>query len=197
MTLSSLRPSLPTTPHRLTDKQSRRLEALQLRLNKPEPVLNCHSCGHASRPFGDRSYALETLWSDGIWGTLRPDDAPIVGPTDSDAASADEAGTDADSQTGHNNRRGILDGSPGDLNDSDGCHDVGNGSATESHDHERTFIEFGRGFGRVWRAQPLFSFIDVGTGKESADHKIREMLCIMVRIGQCKLVFSGPCHDNG
>ncbi|KAK7433410.1 C-x8-C-x5-C-x3-H type zinc finger protein, partial [Colletotrichum acutatum] len=44
---------------------------------------------------------------------------------------------------------------------------------------ERTFIEFGRGFGRVWRAQPLFSFIDVGTGKESADHKIREMLCIM------------------
>ncbi|KAK0370044.1 C-x8-C-x5-C-x3-H type zinc finger protein [Colletotrichum limetticola] len=62
---------------------------------------------------------------------------------------------------------------------------------------ERTFIEFGRGFGRVWRAQPLFSFIDVGTGKESADPKIREMLCIMVRIGQCKLVFSGPCHDNG
>ncbi|KAI3529004.1 C-x8-C-x5-C-x3-H type zinc finger protein [Colletotrichum abscissum] len=47
---------------------------------------------------------------------------------------------------------------------------------------ERTFIEFGRGFGRVWRAQPVFSFIDVGTGKESADHKIREMLCIMLPV---------------
>ncbi|KAI3528249.1 C-x8-C-x5-C-x3-H type zinc finger protein [Colletotrichum abscissum] len=41
---------------------------------------------------------------------------------------------------------------------------------------ERTLIEFGRGFGR---AQPLFSFIDVGAGKESADHKIREVLRIM------------------
>ncbi|KAI3532645.1 C-x8-C-x5-C-x3-H type zinc finger protein [Colletotrichum abscissum] len=59
---------------------------------------------------------------------------------------------------------------------------------------ERTLIEFGRGFGR---AQPLFSFIDVGTGKESADHKIREMLRIMVRVDQCKHVFFGPCHDNG
>ncbi|KAK1634639.1 hypothetical protein BDP81DRAFT_462450 [Colletotrichum phormii] len=59
---------------------------------------------------------------------------------------------------------------------------------------ERTLIEFGRGFGR---AQPLFSFIDVGSGKESADHKIREMLRIMVRIGQCKHIFFGPCHDNG
>ncbi|KAK1658090.1 hypothetical protein BDP55DRAFT_759412 [Colletotrichum godetiae] len=59
---------------------------------------------------------------------------------------------------------------------------------------ERILIEFGRGFGR---AQPLFSFIDVGTGKESADHKIREMLRIMVRVGQCKHVFFGPCHDNG
>ncbi|KAK1467184.1 C-x8-C-x5-C-x3-H type zinc finger protein [Colletotrichum melonis] len=59
---------------------------------------------------------------------------------------------------------------------------------------ERTLIDFGRGFGR---AQPLFSFIDVGSGKESADHKIREMLRVMVRIGQCKHIFFGPCHDNG
>ncbi|TDZ37070.1 hypothetical protein C8035_v008222 [Colletotrichum spinosum] len=59
---------------------------------------------------------------------------------------------------------------------------------------ERTLADFGRGFGR---AQPLFSFIDVGAGKESADHKIREMLRLMVRITQCKHVFFGPCHDNG
>ncbi|GKT95689.1 C-x8-C-x5-C-x3-H type zinc finger protein [Colletotrichum tofieldiae] len=59
---------------------------------------------------------------------------------------------------------------------------------------ERTLAEFGRGFGR---AQPLFSFIDVGSGKESADHKIREMLRVMVRITQCKHIFFGPCHDNG
>ncbi|KAK1964352.1 C-x8-C-x5-C-x3-H type zinc finger protein [Colletotrichum sublineola] len=59
---------------------------------------------------------------------------------------------------------------------------------------ERTLSEFGRGFGR---AQPLFSFIDVGSGKESADHKIREMLRVMVRITQCKHIFFGPCHDNG
>ncbi|GKT46813.1 uncharacterized protein ColSpa_06994 [Colletotrichum spaethianum] len=59
---------------------------------------------------------------------------------------------------------------------------------------ERTLAEFGRGFGR---AQPLFSFIDVGSGKESADHKIREMLRVMVRVTQCKHIFFGPCHDNG
>ncbi|KAK1598924.1 C-x8-C-x5-C-x3-H type zinc finger protein [Colletotrichum navitas] len=59
---------------------------------------------------------------------------------------------------------------------------------------ERTLSEFGRGFGR---AQPLFSFVDVGSGKESADHKIREMLRVMVRVTQCKHIFFGPCHDNG
>ncbi|OHW91186.1 c-x8-c-x5-c-x3-h type zinc finger protein [Colletotrichum incanum] len=59
---------------------------------------------------------------------------------------------------------------------------------------ERTLAEFGRGFGR---AQPLFSFIDVGSGKESADHKIREMLRVMVRVTQCKHIFFGPCHDTG
>nr|XP_036577175.1 C-x8-C-x5-C-x3-H type zinc finger protein [Colletotrichum truncatum]KAF6784087.1 C-x8-C-x5-C-x3-H type zinc finger protein [Colletotrichum truncatum] len=59
---------------------------------------------------------------------------------------------------------------------------------------ERTLADFGRGFGR---SQPLFSFIDVGSGKESADHKIREMLRVMVRVTQCKHIFFGPCHDNG
>jgi hypothetical protein len=54
------------------------------------------------------------------------------------------------------------------------------------------------GFGRAFaRTQPLFSFVDVGYGKEQADHKIRENLRFMIRIGQCKHVLFGPCHDNG
>lgn len=53
-------------------------------------------------------------------------------------------------------------------------------------------------FGRTFAStQPLFSFIDVGYGKEQADHKIRETLRFMIRLGQCKHVFFGPCHDNG
>ncbi|OHW97697.1 putative c-x8-c-x5-c-x3-h type zinc finger protein [Colletotrichum incanum] len=60
--------------------------------------------------------------------------------------------------------------------------------------NERTLAEFGRGLGR---AQPLFSFIDLGSGKESADHKIRETLRVMVRVNQCRHIFFGPCHDNG
>jgi len=53
---------------------------------------------------------------------------------------------------------------------------------------------FARAFGRT---QPLFSFIDVGAGKEQADHKIRETLRWLVRLSQCKHIFFGPCHDNG
>ena len=53
---------------------------------------------------------------------------------------------------------------------------------------------FGRAFGL---AQPLFSFIDCGTGKERADHKIRETLRLFLPMAQCKHVFFGPCHDNG
>ncbi|KAK1838453.1 hypothetical protein CCHR01_18928 [Colletotrichum chrysophilum] len=41
-------------PHSLTDKQRRRLEALQLHLNEPEPVLICRPCGYALKPFGER-----------------------------------------------------------------------------------------------------------------------------------------------
>ena len=53
-------------------------------------------------------------------------------------------------------------------------------------------------FGRAFtRTQPLFSFVDVGFGKEQADHKIRETLRFMIRLGQCKHVLFGPCHDNG
>ncbi|CAK4028750.1 hypothetical protein AC579_6757 [Lecanosticta acicola] len=55
-------------------------------------------------------------------------------------------------------------------------------------------LAFGRAFGL---AQPLFSFVDVGGGKERADHKIRETLRLYLPISQCKHVFFGPCHDNG
>ncbi|KAK0274606.1 hypothetical protein LTR54_001140 [Friedmanniomyces endolithicus] len=55
-------------------------------------------------------------------------------------------------------------------------------------------VAFGRAFSL---AQPLFSFIDVGGGKERADHKIREMLRLFLPNAQCKHVFFGPCHDNG
>lgn len=55
-------------------------------------------------------------------------------------------------------------------------------------------VSFGRAFGL---AQPLFNFIDVGAGKERADHKVRETLRLFVPNAQCKHVFFGPCHDNG
>ncbi|OBR02115.1 hypothetical protein CH63R_14416 [Colletotrichum higginsianum IMI 349063] len=47
-------PSQPMTPHSLTDKQRQRLEALQLYMNKPEPVLICRPCGYALKSFGER-----------------------------------------------------------------------------------------------------------------------------------------------
>ncbi|EMD00486.1 hypothetical protein BAUCODRAFT_20579 [Baudoinia panamericana UAMH 10762] len=54
------------------------------------------------------------------------------------------------------------------------------------------------GFGRAFSlAQPLFTFIDVGSGKERADHKVRETLRLFLPNAQCKHVFFGPCHDNG
>lgn len=55
-------------------------------------------------------------------------------------------------------------------------------------------LAFGRAFGA---AQPMFSFIDAGAGKERADHKIRETLRLFLPLGQCKHVFFGPCHDSG
>lgn len=53
---------------------------------------------------------------------------------------------------------------------------------------------FARAFGL---AQPLFSFIDVGVGKERADNKIRETLRVFLPNAQCKHVYFGPCNDNG
>lgn len=45
--------------------------------------------------------------------------------------------------------------------------------------------------------QPLFSFVDVGPGKERADHKIREMFRIFINNMQCRQIIFGGCHDNG
>ncbi|KAF2432035.1 hypothetical protein EJ08DRAFT_609735 [Tothia fuscella] len=46
-------------------------------------------------------------------------------------------------------------------------------------------------------SQPLFNFVDVGSGKEKADHKIREMFRIQLSNKQCKHIIFGGCHDNG
>jgi hypothetical protein len=53
---------------------------------------------------------------------------------------------------------------------------------------------FARAFGR---SQPLFSFIDVGAGKERADHKICSTLRVMFKLAQCKHILFAPCNDNG
>lgn len=53
---------------------------------------------------------------------------------------------------------------------------------------------FASGFGR---ANSLFSFVDVGYGKDKADHKCREMLKVMLHVSSCRHVFFGPCRDNG
>lgn len=54
--------------------------------------------------------------------------------------------------------------------------------------------KFGRGF---CRAQPLFSFTDVGYGKEQADNKVRKLFEAMERNIQCRCLILGGCHDNG
>ncbi|KAK4638927.1 hypothetical protein QC761_703310 [Podospora bellae-mahoneyi] len=54
--------------------------------------------------------------------------------------------------------------------------------------------KFGRGF---CRAQPLFSFTDVGGGKEQADHKVRKLFEMMEKNIQCKFLALAGCHDNG
>ncbi|GAB7353105.1 hypothetical protein MBLNU459_g3647t1 [Dothideomycetes sp. NU459] len=53
---------------------------------------------------------------------------------------------------------------------------------------------FARAFGLN---QPLFSFIDVGSGKERADHKVRETLRLFLPNSQCKHIIFAGCHDNG
>ncbi|KXX75525.1 hypothetical protein MMYC01_203204 [Madurella mycetomatis] len=69
-------------------------------------------------------------------------------------------------------------------------HDSGTLPVT---DHT-ALTRFGRGF---CRAQPLFSFTDVGYGKEQADHKVRKLFEVMERNIQCRCLILGGCHDNG
>ncbi|KAH4895970.1 hypothetical protein HBH74_194040 [Parastagonospora nodorum] len=45
--------------------------------------------------------------------------------------------------------------------------------------------------------QPLFSIIDVGQGKERADHKIKEMLRTFSANPTCRHIIFGGCHDAG
>ncbi|KAL8932490.1 MAG: hypothetical protein Q9211_006286, partial [Gyalolechia sp. 1 TL-2023] len=45
--------------------------------------------------------------------------------------------------------------------------------------------------------QPLFDFVDVGLGKERADHKVKEVFNFFVTIPQCKHVILGVSHDSG
>ncbi|KAI4621707.1 hypothetical protein J4E80_004077 [Alternaria sp. BMP 0032] len=45
--------------------------------------------------------------------------------------------------------------------------------------------------------QPLFSIIDVGHGKERADHKIKEMLRTFSDNPTCRHIVFGGCHDAG
>ncbi|KAH7411790.1 hypothetical protein DE146DRAFT_254622 [Phaeosphaeria sp. MPI-PUGE-AT-0046c] len=45
--------------------------------------------------------------------------------------------------------------------------------------------------------QPLFSIIDVGQGKERADHKIKEMLRTFSNNPTCRHIVFGGCHDSG
>ncbi|KAF2101400.1 hypothetical protein NA57DRAFT_72843 [Rhizodiscina lignyota] len=46
--------------------------------------------------------------------------------------------------------------------------------------------------------QPLFNIVDVGSGKERADHKIKEMLRLFIANQQCKhVILGGISHDNG
>ncbi|KAH7112687.1 hypothetical protein EDB81DRAFT_873603 [Dactylonectria macrodidyma] len=44
--------------------------------------------------------------------------------------------------------------------------------------------------------QGLFSFIDVGQGKERADHKIRESVRFFINSGLCFHLILGCCHDG-
>ncbi|KAE9986875.1 hypothetical protein Vi05172_g7978 [Venturia inaequalis] len=54
--------------------------------------------------------------------------------------------------------------------------------------------DFARGFST---SQDLFNIIDVGAGKEKADHKLREMFRIFLANKQCKHIIFAGLHDTG
>ncbi|KDQ63727.1 hypothetical protein JAAARDRAFT_75984 [Jaapia argillacea MUCL 33604] len=59
---------------------------------------------------------------------------------------------------------------------------------------EEEFEGFVLGFNQ---ASPLFSIVDVGSGKEAADAKLKEFLRTFTRFPQTARVFFGGAHDNG
>ncbi|KAK0639539.1 hypothetical protein B0T16DRAFT_383238 [Cercophora newfieldiana] len=68
-------------------------------------------------------------------------------------------------------------------------------TGTLKNTDERTILpQFARGF---CREQPLFSFVDVGWGKEQADHKVREVFKVMEKNIHCRALVLAGCHDNG
>jgi len=61
--------------------------------------------------------------------------------------------------------------------------------------HAQDFHQFTRAFGLN---QPLFNIIDVGSGKERADYKLRETFRLFLPNIHCKhVVFGGISHDFG
>ncbi|MCJ1356111.1 MAG: hypothetical protein MMC33_006105 [Icmadophila ericetorum] len=55
------------------------------------------------------------------------------------------------------------------------------------------FIRFTHGF---VRHQSLFDFEDIGSGRERADHKVKDKLRLFLNLRQCKHVIFGGCHDK-
>jgi len=55
-------------------------------------------------------------------------------------------------------------------------------------------VQFWIGFSRRY---PLVDFVDVGSGKEEADNKIREVLGFHVSNPQCRHILLGCCNDAG
>ncbi|KAF9515833.1 hypothetical protein BS47DRAFT_1327804 [Hydnum rufescens UP504] len=47
------------------------------------------------------------------------------------------------------------------------------------------------------QSSPLFSMVDVGSGKEAADSKLREVLKMFSRLPQTKKIYFGGGHDGG
>lgn len=70
---------------------------------------------------------------------------------------------------------------------------VGSG-ALKGTDDRNILNRFARGF---CRAQALYSFTDVGYGKEQADNKVRKLFELMAKNLHCRAVFLAGCHDNG
>lgn len=74
---------------------------------------------------------------------------------------------------------------------------AGMASIYEKHGLLETSHDFASFMRSFCVAQPLFSVVDVGHGKERADHKCRQLFDTMIRVPHCKHIIFGPCHDTG